>query len=112
MNMNSLKRMIQGHMRFLLLCVPLMALVACSNEDDSPVLPDPTLSIEEGDFLEVKRGEAIEVTILLNTGGGNQELVVYRGGGVLETVPLNPDATSVTYSNQSVPDDAQEGEEF
>lgn len=104
--------MIQGHMRFLLLCVPIMVLISCSNEDENPVLPDPTLSVEEGDFLEVKRGEAITVTILLDATAGNKDLIVYRGGGVLETVPLNQNAASVTYSNQSVPDDAQEGEEI
>ncbi|MCH7411494.1 hypothetical protein MM239_19050 [Belliella sp. DSM 111904] len=87
------------------------AFASCSSEDE-PDLPTPTISIEGGNTMEVRRGEAIDVTLNLNTQGSNRELVVYRDGGVLEVVPLQAATNSFTYSNQSVPSSALEGQEF
>ncbi|SIT10293.1 hypothetical protein SAMN05421761_11682 [Belliella pelovolcani] len=84
---------------------------SCS-DDEEPQLPTPTISIEGGNSIEVRRGQTINVTLNLNTDGNNRELVVYRDGGVLEVVPLQATATTFTYSNQSIPNTATEGEEF
>ncbi|WP_226390322.1 hypothetical protein [Penaeicola halotolerans] len=108
-----MKKMNLLDMSKLLICLAMSAFVMTScSDDEDPILPDPTLSIQGGEVIEVKRGEAISVTLNIDTDGNNRELVVYRGGGVLEVVPLNATATSFTYTNQTVPADAEEGEEF
>ncbi|MGY6523709.1 MAG: hypothetical protein ACXIUD_18405 [Mongoliitalea sp.] len=100
-------------MRIYLLGLAVLAFLTFScGEDDEPQLPTPTISIEGGETIEVRRGQTITVNLNLNTGGGNRELIVFRGGGVLEVVPLQQDATSFSYTNQTVPTNATEGEVF
>lgn len=88
----------------------LFMVFSCTKED--PVYSDPTISFADGDYIEVKRGEAIVVNFNLNAEGGNKELLVYRDGGLLERVALNSTATTYTYNSQVVPATAAEGEEF
>ncbi|GMQ27878.1 hypothetical protein [Algoriphagus confluentis] len=94
-----------------------LALIVCSGlgscgEDEPPVFSAPELSLAGSENILVKVGEVIPVTINFTAEGGAKELVVYRDGGVLEVVPLTPEATSVTYTNQTVPLTALEGEQF
>jgi hypothetical protein len=106
------KEMINQKMKILgFLCLSVFIMISCKDEEQ-PVFGIPELSIQGDDIIEVERGESINVTFNLNAEGGNKELVVYRGGGVLEVISLNPTASSFTYSNQSVPADATEGQEF
>jgi hypothetical protein len=96
-----------------LLCFMAAITFSCKDDDDNPpVFSDPELSLVGNEKIEVQRGQAINVTFNLNAEGGNKELVVYRGGGVLEIIPLTPTATTFNYTNQSVPADATEGQEF
>jgi hypothetical protein len=85
--------------------------ISCG-ENDEPQLPTPTISIDGVETIEVRRGQTITVNLTLNTGGGNRELIVFRGGGVLEVIPLQQDATTFSYTNQTVPANATEGEVF
>ncbi len=88
-------------------------IVACSGDDDGGETPAaPTISIDGETSIISKSGEAFSVTFTLNAAGGNEELVVYFNGGVLETVPLTADATSFVYNTQVLPADANEGQEF
>ena len=88
-----------------------LSMFSCG-EDEQPNLPNPTISIEGGNSFEVRRGETITVNLNIDTEGNNRELVVYRDGGVLEVVPLQAAATTYIYTNQTVPADAIEGQEF
>lgn len=99
-------------LRYSAICLAMVIAWGCADEEDEPVFGTPELSIQGSDRLEVQRGEAISVTFDLNAEGGNKELVVYRSGGVLEVIPLEPSASTYTYSSQSVPADAMEGEAF
>lgn len=90
----------------------LLLIFSSCGEKEEPLLPIPTITIEGGNVLEVRRGSSITVNLNLNTEGNNRELVVYRDGGVLEVIPLTATANSFTYSNQSVPATAVEGQEF
>lgn len=94
-----------------LLSVLVIGLISCEKKED-PIFSNPEISIEGDDLIEVKRGTAFDVVLKLNAEGGNQELLVYKNGGLLESVPLSSEASSYTYSNQSIPEDAVEGEEF
>ncbi|WP_304518259.1 hypothetical protein [Cecembia rubra] len=106
------------HSKLLILSKSLLALlmliliISSCKEADEPTLPIPTISIQGDEVLEVRRGETINVNLTLNTEGNNRELVVYRDGGVLEVIPLSATASTFTYSNQSVPASAMEGQEF
>ncbi|RPD93378.1 hypothetical protein EGM88_12815 [Aureibaculum marinum] len=91
----------------------IFALASCSSDDDPKELPAiPILSIDGDNEVVVKNGETIHVTLSLNAAGGNKSLVVNKGGGFLEEIPLNATASTYTYSNQSVDENAEEGEEI
>lgn len=89
----------------------LFGITACK-DDDEPVLSNPSINIEGDEVIAVKKGEPINVTFNLAAEGGNKELLVYQNNGLLEVVPLSKEAASYTYSGQSVPADATEGEEY
>lgn len=99
-------------------CLLLATLVvSCGGDDDGPgptePTPDaPTLSIQGDNAIIVKTGETISVDLTLNAPGSNKELVVNRGGGLLETISLDAAATSFTYNTETVPADAEEGDEI
>lgn len=84
---------------------------SCSKEEET-IYGLPSISIQSGEFIEVRRGEQINVTLNLQAEGGNRELMVFQNGAVIDRVTLEPNASTYTYSNQSVPEDAAEGEEF
>lgn len=85
---------------------------SCKKDNEKPVLDAPTISFAGEERIDVKRGEPISVTLNLEADGGNKELLVFRGGGLLDQVPLNNTASAYTYTNQTVPSDAMEGEEL
>ncbi len=89
-------------------------IVACSSDDDGggETPAAPTISIDGETTIIGKSGEAFSVTFTLNAAGGNEELIVYFNGGVLETIPLTATATTFTYNTQVLPADASEGQEF
>ncbi|GAA4270766.1 hypothetical protein GCM10022258_00590 [Aquimarina gracilis] len=90
-------------------------ILACSNDDDGgggETPATPTISISGETAIIGKAGEIFSVDLTLNAPGGNKELVVYFGGGVLETIPLDVNATTFTYNTQTVPSDANEGQNF
>ncbi len=101
--------------------VMLVFIFACSSDDDGggnnngggdPDPNAPTIGITGETTIIGKAGETFSVDLTLNAPGGNKELVVYFGGGVLEIIPLDNDATSFTYNTQTVPADANEGQNF
>jgi hypothetical protein len=85
---------------------------SCEEDTEDPNFANPTLSLSSDASIEVQAGETFTVNLTFTAEGGAKELVVYQGGGVLEVVPLAETATTVAYSNQSVPTDAIEGQEF
>lgn len=91
------------------------AITACSSDDgdDGPDVKanPPSLSIDGDNTAIVKNGETITVALILNAPGGNKSLVVNKNGGLLEEIPLQESQTTYSYTNQSVSDDAEEGEE-
>ncbi len=95
-----------------MLAMVVLIISSCTKDPDTPTFGNPSIAFADGDVLEVKRGETISVDFNLNAEGGNKELLVFRGGGLLERVALSANATTYTYSNQSVPESAEEGEEF
>ncbi len=86
--------------------------LSCKKDSEKPILTDPIISLAGGERIDVKRGEPISVTFNLEADGGNKELLVFFGGGLLDRVALNSTAATYTYSNQTLGSDAAEGEEF
>ncbi|KEO75600.1 hypothetical protein [Anditalea andensis] len=84
---------------------------SCS-EDDEPVYAMPQLSLSGDDYMEVRIGEPIVVTLEVNMEGGNGELLVFSGGGLLDRVALPSEASTFIYDEQQVPETATEGQEF
>ncbi|MFW5760234.1 MAG: hypothetical protein ACOCXH_04550 [Cyclobacteriaceae bacterium] len=83
----------------------------CGNEDTpDPVFDAPVLSISGQSSALLKPGDAIEVSFTLDADAGNQTLRVNRGGGILDLVSLDEDATTFTYSGATVSGDLTEGE--
>lgn len=87
-------------------------IASCSSDDDKVTPDNPTISIIGDNMVTVKNGETINVMLKLNAPGNNKSLVVNRKGGFLEEIALQPTETEYTYSNQIVPSDAEEGEEY
>lgn len=108
--MKTMKQNQMGTGKLLGLLVIVFLAFSCKKDD--PVHGAPTISFAGEDRIEVKRGDPISVSFNLNAEGGSKELLVYRGGGLLERVALNSTASTYTYSNQTVPSTAEEGEEF
>lgn len=95
-----------------MLAMVVLILSSCTKDPETPIHGNPNIGFSDGDFLEVRRGETITVNLTLNAEGGNKELLIFRSGGLLERIPLSTAATTYSYTSQSVPADAEEGEEF
>ncbi len=94
-------------------------MISCSSDDDGGgdngggENPNaPTLSITGDSTVFIKPGETVSVTVTLNAPGGNQQLLVYANDGILEEVALDNDITTFTYTNQTIPEGAEEGTIF
>lgn len=99
--------------QFLAVLAMALLVMACDKEDDPEPLPaTPTIALQGDSEIIVKSGETIDVALTLNAAGGSRSLIVNKNGGFLEEVALTESQTSYTYSNESVPADAEEGEEF
>lgn len=99
----------------LMVLASLMGLYACNNDDDAPVVTfdAPVLSLSSPTTLALKPGAAIEATFSIEAEGGLKSIIVNRGGGFLEEIELDDqDASSFTYTGQTVPSDAAEGDEI
>lgn len=85
---------------------------ACSSDDEGPdpTFDAPVISISGDNTALFKPGETISITFAIEAEAGAESLVVNFGGGFLDEVTLDPEATSVTYSGQSVPLDVEEGD--
>lgn len=89
-----------------------LTIVSCSDSDDPKEKAEkPTISIDGDSTAVVKNGENINVKLMLNAPGGIKSLVVNKGGGFLEEIPLQGEST-YTYASQSVAEDAEEGDEY
>lgn len=91
--------------------IAIMLMTSCKKYSET-IFASPEISIEGSNYLEIKRGEQIAVTLNLRAEDGNKELIVFQNGALLDRVPLPADAATYTYTGQSVPADAGEGEEF
>ncbi len=93
-------------------------MISCGSDDDGNGGGDngnpnaPTISLTTESSVLIKPGESVSVTLELNATGGNQQLLVYANGGILEEVPLDNDITSYTYTNQTIAADTEEGTVF
>lgn len=110
--MKKLISLLSGNNMILIIASFLFLFSACKDEEDDPIFSQPTISIQGEELIELKRGAPIEVDLMLNAEGGNKELLVYFDGGLLEIIELEKEITSYTYSSQSVPSTAEEGQEF
>lgn len=72
----------------------------------------PTLSVNGDAVVELKPGDAIKVILNIDGDGGAKSIVVKKGGGFLEELPVDPNATTFTYNTQTVPGDVSEGDEI
>jgi len=68
-----------------------------NGDDPDPVFEAPVLSISDASAV-LKPGEDFEVSFTLDAEAGNQTLIVNRGGGLLEQVALEAEATSEDYT--------------
>lgn len=97
---------------YLTILMMALAIISCSSDDDAVQPADsPSLSIEGDNTAIIKVGETMTVNLNLTAPRGNKSLVVNKNGGLLEEIAINASQNSYTYTNQSVPDDAEEGEE-
>ncbi len=107
---------IVSNLKLYLSIILVVFLSACSSDDnDRGTEPEPTpnapaLALEGSNSILVKNGQAINVTLNLTAPGGSKELVVNRGGGLLETIALTSAQSTVTYNTETVPADSQEGD--
>lgn len=96
------------------LSISLMAILLVSTgckKEDSPTYNTPTISITGDATADLKPGATITVQLAINGDGGAKSILVKKGGGFLEEVPVDASATSFTYNTQTVPDNLSEGEE-
>jgi len=90
----------------------IVLLNSCGNDEET-IFPDPTLSITGGNTAELMPGDAIQVDLDIDADGGTAAIIVNRDGGFLERVELtDPNATSFSYTGQTVPAGAEEGSEI
>jgi len=90
-----------------------IVLLNSCGEEEEPTFADPTLSISGSNSVELMPGDDIEVDFNIDAEGGLDKIIVNRNGGFLEEVELtDPNATSFTYTGQSVPADAEEASEI
>ncbi len=95
-----------------LLALNFTVFTSCEDEEE-PVYDQPTISLEGEDVTMLKPGGAVEFTFNIVADGGLSSIIVNRDGGFLEEITLDDqDATSFTYTGQTVPDDAMEGQEI
>ncbi|MEQ8706639.1 MAG: hypothetical protein RIC19_22090 [Phaeodactylibacter sp.] len=88
-----------------------MFLFQACGDDDETVFPTPAISVVGDNLVNLKPGQDITVELSLQAEGGLSSIIVNRGGGFLEEITLpDPDATTFTYTGQTVAADAMEGE--
>ncbi len=92
----------------LLMTAIMLPMSSCKKEE--PILQDPAISIVGENSTFKKPGEAIEVPLQLQGDGGAKAIVVRQNGGFLAELPVNADATSFTYTGQTVNANAEEGD--
>lgn len=107
--MQHLQTSLVKKLSVLLMTVALIS-TGCKKDKD-PVYGPPSISINGDATAELKPGAAIIVQLTINGDGGARSVVVKKGGGLLEEVPVDASATSFTYNTQTVPSDLTEGEE-
>lgn len=95
-----------------LLALNFTVFTSCEDEEE-PVYEKPTISLQGEDVTLMKPGAPVEFTFNIGAEGGLSSIIVNRDGGFLEEITLgDPDATSFTYTGQTVPGDAMEGQEI
>lgn len=97
---------------FMLMGICLICFSACEDDEPDPVYGQPEISISGDATGMLGPGDPLEVTLDLDAEGGNGVLIVNRDGGFLEEIALDAEATTYTYTGQTVPEDAEEGDEI
>ncbi len=88
----------------------LIFISSCGDDDPEPVLSDPVLSLDGDATMVAKPGQAIEVDLTIDAEGGLSSIIVNRDGGFLEEIEItDPEATTFSYTGQTVPGEANEG---
>ncbi len=94
---------------FLALFFGIVTILPSCDEEEDPVFTAPSISIVGDNSAELMPGENIEVNFNINAEGGLSKIIVNRNGGFLEEVELtDPNATTFTYTGQTVPTDSEE----
>lgn len=75
-------------------------LSSCS-DDEEPVFGKPELAVTGDATVIAKPGGPFEVDLALTAEGGPGSLIVRRGGGFLEEIPLDPTVTAFTYQGET-----------